>query len=362
VLPYDKILKMKPYHPPKLPVRLDPSKFYLELANASLELGNLNGLCQNLPNPSLLIAPLLTKEATISSKIEGTISTVSDVLKFEATGIPKYDDTIEVSNYKKAMMIAIDSLKNRKLDLSFIKTLHQILLENTRGHNTRGKFREKQVWIGVKGAKIEEADYIPPEPFLIEEYMENLEDYILSDNNEHPLFKVAMIHYQFEAIHPFEDGNGRIGRLLIPLYLYWKKILNLPILYISGYFDKKRDEYIAKLNYVDKTQEYEEWIKFFLISIINQSKQTQELIYKILELKSKIEEKIKVIKSPYKQEVLNLIFSKPIFQRTDLNLEKMTAIRLLKRLVFLNILEELKIKKVKGRIYVFKDLVKILSY
>jgi len=353
---------MKPYHPPKLPVKLDPSKFYLELAKASLELGNLNGLCQNLPNPSLLIAPLLTKEATISSKIEGTRSTVSDVLKFEATGIPKYDDTIEVSNYKKAMMMAIDGLKNRKLDLSFIKTLHQILLENTRGHNTRGKFREKQVWIGPKGAKIEGATYIPPEPFLVQEYMENLEDYILSEDYEDPLVKIAIIHYQFEAIHPFEDGNGRIGRLLIPLYLYWKKILSLPILYISGYFEKNRDEYIDKLNYVDRTQEYEEWIRFFLVSIINQSKQTRELIYKILELKNKIEEKIKVIKSPYKQEVLSLIFSKPIFQRADLKINKRTAIRLIKEFISLKILEELKIEKIKGRVYVFKDLVKILSY
>ena len=353
---------MKPYHPPKLPVKLDPSKFYLELAKASLELGNLNGLCQNLSNPFLLIAPLLTKEATISSKIEGTRSTVSDVLKFEATGIPKYDDTIEVSNYKKAMMMAIDGLKNRKLDLSFIKTLHQILLENARGHNTRGKFREKQVWIGTKGAKIEEATYIPPEPFLVQEYMENLEDYILSENYEHPLVKIAVIHYQFEAIHPFEDGNGRIGRLLIPLYLYWKKILSLPILYISGYFEKNRDEYIDKLNYVDRTQEYEEWIRFFLVSIINQSKQTQELIYKILELKNKIEEKIKVIKSPYKQEVLSSIFSKPIFQRADLKINKRTAIRLIKEFVSFNILEELKIPKIKGKVYVFKDLLKILSY
>jgi Fic family protein len=353
---------MKPYHPPKLPVKLDPSKFYLELANASLELGNLNGLCQNLPNPKILIAPLLIKEATVSSKIEGTMSTVSDVLKFEATGIPKYDDTIEVSNYKKAMMMAIEGLKNRKLDLSFIKTLHQILLENTRGHNARGKFREKQVWIGAKGAKIEEATYIPPEPFLVQEYMENLEDYILSENYENPLVKIAVIHYQFEAIHPFEDGNGRIGRLLIPLYLYWKKILSLPILYISGYFEKNRDEYIDKLNYVDRTQEYEGWIRFFLVSIINQSKQTQELIYKILELKNKIEEKIKVIKSPYKQEVLSSIFSKPIFQRADLKINKRTAIRLIKEFVSFNILEELKIQKIKGKVYVFKDLVKILSY
>jgi Fic family protein len=353
---------MKPYHPPKLPVKLDPGKFYLELANASLELGNLNGLCQNLPNPSLLIAPLLTKEATVSSKIEGTRSTVSDVLKFEATGIPKYDDTIEVSNYKKAMMMAIDGLKNRKLDLNFIKTLHQILLENTRGHNTRGKFREKQVWIGAKGAKIEEATYIPPEPFLVQEYMENLEDYILSENYEHPLVKIAIIHYQFEAVHPFEDGNGRIGRLLIPLYLYWKKILNLPILYISGYFEKNRNEYIDKLNYIDRTQKYEEWIKFFLFSIINQSKQTQELIYKILDLKKEIEEKMEKIKSPYKQKIINLILAKPIFKSSDLKLPRNTSNRLLKELDSLDIVKSMKLKNVRGKVYVFKELVKVLSY
>jgi len=353
---------MKPYYPPKLPVKLEPSKFYLELADASLELGNLNGLCQNLPNPSILIAPLLSKEATVSSKIEGTRSTVSDVLKFEATGIPKYDDTIEVSNYKRAMLMAIEALKERKLDLSFIKTLHQILLEGTRGQEKRGKFREIQVWIGVKVAKIEEATYIPPEPFLVQEYMENLENYILSENQEHPLVKIAVIHYQFEAIHPFEDGNGRIGRLLIPLYLYWKKILNLPILYISGYFERYRDEYIDKLNYVDKTQNYEEWIKFFLISIRNQSEQTQNLIYEILKLKENVEEKIKKIKSPYKQEVINLMFSKPFFRRNDLKLEKMTSIRLLKKLVSFGILEELDIKGIKGKVYVFNELVKILSY
>jgi Fic family protein len=133
-------------------------------------------------------------------------------------------------------------------------------------------------------------------------------------------------------------------------------------LYISGYFEKNRDEYIDKLNYVDKTQEYEEWIKFFLASVANQAKQTQILIYKILELKESIEGKIKGIKSLYKQEVVNLMFSKPIFQRADLKLEKMTSIRLLKKFVSLDILKELKIKGVKGRVYIFNELVKILSY
>lgn len=353
---------IKPYHPPKLPVKLDPAKFYLELANASLELGNLNGLHKNLPDPQILIAPLLTKEATISSKIEGTRSTVSDVLKFEATGIPKYADTKEVLNYKKAMVMSIEGLRNRNLDLSFIKTLHQILLENTRGHQTRGKFRGKQVWIGKKGATIEEATYIPPEPFLVIDYMENLEKYILSDNQEHPLIKAGIIHYQFEAIHPFEDGNGRIGRLLIPLYLYWKNILSLPVLYISGYFERNREDYINKLNYVDKTQSYEDWIKFFLLSLIHQAKETQKLIHQILELKEETEEELKKMKSPYLYRMINLMFSKPIFRASDLKLPRNTANRLLKKMLSFGVLEMVKIEKIKGRIYIFEKLVRILSY
>jgi Fic family protein len=353
---------MKPYHPPKLPVKLNPAKFYLELANASLELGNLNGLHKNLPNPQILIAPLITKEATISSKIEGTRSTVSDVFKFEVTGIPKYDDTAEIFNYKRAMLMAIEGLKDRKPDLSFIKTLHQILLENTRGHQARGKFREEQVWVAKRGEGIEKASYIPPEHFLVKDYMENLEEYILNENHEHPLIKAGIIHYQFEAIHPFKDGNGRIGRLLIPLYLYWKNILSLPVLYISGYFERNRDEYIDKLNYVDKTQKYEDWLKFFLTSLTQQAKETQKLIYQVLNLKKDTEERLKKVKSPYVYKLINLIFSKPIFRASDLNLPRNTANRLLQKTHALGLLERVKIKKIKGRVYIFEKLVRILSY
>lgn len=353
---------MVKYHrPQKLPIKLNPEKFYSELTESALELGNLNGLQKNLPNPEILIAPLLVKEATVSSKIEGTQSTVADVLEYEATGIPKYPDTREVLNYKKAMLMAIEELKNHPLNLHFIKTLHQILLEGTRGEKGRGEFRKEIVWIGDKNTPIEKASYIPPEPFLVEEYMENLEKYIL-ENNEHPLIKAGIIHYQFEAIHPFKDGNGRIGRLLIPLYLYWKKVLFQPILYISGYFEKNRKEYIAKLNEVDKTQEYERWLKFFFVSVKNQAKETQRLIYEILELKKKIEKISEKIKSPYVYRVISTMFSKPIFKSKDVKIEEPTARRLLRKFVKIGILKTRQIKGIKGKVYVFGDLIKLLSF
>jgi len=350
------------HHPKKLPPSLNPQKFYLELTEAALELGNLNGLQKNLPDPKILIAPLLIKEATVSSKIEGTQSTVSDVLEYEATGKPRHKDTIEVSNYKKAMLMAIEELKKRPLDVSFIKTLHQFLLEKSRGEEVKGKFRNDRVWIGIEKAPIEKASYIPPEHFLIEEYMENLEQYILSKDNEHPLVKIGIIHYQFEAIHPFFDGNGRLGRLLIPLYLYWKEVLFQPILYISGYFEKYRSEYLNKLNGVDKTGEYENWLKFFLASVRNQAKETQDLINQILNLKGKVEIKVERIKSPYLEKIINTIFSKPILKSTDVKIESPTSRRLLRKFTELGILKSLKIKGVKGKVYIFEDLVNLLSY
>jgi Fic family protein len=339
--------------------------FSNELASASFELGKLDGLQRNLPNPQILISPLLVKEATISSRIEGTVSTVSDVLEYEATGEPRHPDTIEVSNYKRAMLMAMGSLKERNLSLSFIKALHQTLLEKTRGHSARGKFRKEQVWVGNEGDPIEKATYIPPEHFMVQDFMENLERYILG-NSEHPLVKVGIIHYQFEAIYPFKDGNGRMGRLLIPLYLYWKKLLYQPILYISGYFEKNRGRYIDELSKADRTVKLEDWLKFFLASVKKQSEETQKLISKIDNLKKEIEETAENIKSPYIYKVVNYLFTKPIFRTSDmgvnLRIHERTARRLLAKLVKLKLLSLLKAKDRKENIYIFTRLISLLSY
>ncbi|MBS4014943.1 MAG: Fic family protein [Candidatus Latescibacteria bacterium] len=352
--------------PQKLPVKVDKAIFAEELGNAALELGRLDGLHRNLPNPDILIAPLLsTTEAAVSSKIEGTISTVANVLRFEATGEPTNNDTREVSNYKRAMQHAVDGLKQRPLNISFIKTLHQILLENTRGHEERGDFRKKQVWIGKEGTPIEEATYIPPDSILVAEYMDNLEQFILT-NNLHPLIKIGIIHYHFEAIHPFPDGNGRIGRLIIPLYLYWKKLITKPIFYISGYFDKNRDEYMSHLHSVDLTNKYEDWLKFFLISVQVQAKETQDIINNIYKLKKEIDKLTEKIKSPYAYKVVNFIFSNPFFISADaikkLEIEPRTSRRLFLSFEEINIIKEIRSFKKKGKAYVFPKLMRLISY
>jgi Fic family protein len=352
--------------PQKLPVLVDMAVFTEELANAALELGRLDGLHRNLPNPDILIAPLLsTTEATVSSKIEGTISTVANVLRFEATGETTDNDTREVSNYKRAMQYAIEGLKDRPINSSFIKALHQILLEDARGEKGRGDFRKEQVWIGIKTRPIEEARYIPPESILIAEYMENLEQYILT-NDLHPLIKIGIIHYYFEAIHPFPDGNGRIGRLIIPLYLYWKKLITLPIFYMSGYFDKNRDEYISHLHTVDITNKYEDWLKFFLLSVQVQAKETQSIINKIAQLKTEIDKLAEKIKSPYTYKIVNLIFSNPFFISADaikiLEIEPRTCRRLFLSFEKLNIIREIKAFRKKGKAYIFPKLMKLISY
>ena len=356
---------LKPAIPQKLPIELNFSKFAKELADASFELGKLDGLERNLPNSSLLISPLITKEATVSSRIEGTRSTVSDVFLYEATKEGKFDDTIEVFNYRQAMIWAINALKTRKLNLSFIKELHSILLKRARGEKYRGKFRERQVFIGKKGAKIEDATYIPPEPMLIPEYMENLERYILS-NGQNKLIKAAVIHYQFEAIHPFQDGNGRIGRLLIPLYLYNNGLLFKPILFLSGYFDKNRDEYIRHLHLVDVEKKYEEWVKFFLVSVKNQAKETQKLIDQINNLVNEVKIKTESIKSPYISRTIDFIFSTPIFSNSELSryikANRTTSTRLTKKFKDLKILDSFIPPKRKRELYVFKSLIKLLSY
>ena len=355
---------IKPFHPPKLPVKITLESFINILAEASFELGQLNGLQKDLPNPTLLISPLTAKEATVSSKIEGTRSTVSDLFIYEAIEKSEYSETIEVVNYRKAMIFAMEALKNRKLNNSFIKELHSILLEGARGHRRRGEWRKGQVFIGEKGATIDKATYVPPEALFIPEYMENLEKYIL-ENDEHPLIKIAIIHYQFEAIHPFADGNGRIGRLLIPLYLYWKGLLFQPILYLSGYFDKHRNQYIDTLHLVDQTQKYEVWIEFFLKAVKEQAKNTQSLIEKIKSLYKDTHQKLEKLKSPYISRIVDFIFRQPVFEPPSLkefiNSSRATALRIIEKMQQLKLVVSFIPSGRKRKIFIFKELIDLLQ-
>jgi Fic family protein len=345
---------------------LDLNKFGENLSRADYALGVLEGSQRHLRNSSLLISPLTAKEAAVSSRIEGTQSSVSDVFLYEAGGKPKYSDTVEVINYRKAMNFAIGELeRGRAISSSLIKTLHQILLDGARHKGTPGKFRDGQVWIGEKfGDPIEKAIYVPPEPIFVDEYIDNLISY-LQNSNERPLVKAAMAHYQFEAVHPFEDGNGRIGRLLIPLILYEKRKISSPILYISGYLEKYREDYLEALHMVDKGGTYEDWLNFFFSCTIKQIEDTQKMIESIYGLYDDVKNKFKINKSPYILPFIDFIFESPIFSIPKI-MERLecsswlTAKNLIKIFQKEKLIVELS-KDGKAKLYGFLPLLKILS-
>ena len=190
------------------------------MSRADIALGTLSGLGETLPNPHLLIYPFIRREAVISLRIEGTQSSLSDLLLFEATQVEKRGDVREVQNYVRAMEYGLKRLNELPLSLRFIRELHGILMEGVRGqHATPGEFRQSQNWIGSPGVVLDEATYVPPPVPEMQECLNQLEKFLHADTRLPPLIEAALVHYQFEAIHPFLDGNGRIGRLLVTLLL-----------------------------------------------------------------------------------------------------------------------------------------------
>lgn len=355
--------------PKYLPVNLDYGVFAKELAAAQYSIGLLQGSQGKLRNAMHLIGPLVAKEAAVSSKIEGTQSTSSDVYIYDAGGKAAYSDTPVVSNYRSAMIDAIYGLKQgNKLTAHIIKALHGTLLKGVRHKGKIGAFREGPVWIAeYDGEPIEKALYIPPEHFHINSYIDNLLEYVETNIDDMNLVKAGVIHYQFEAVHPFEDGNGRIGRLLIPLILYYKGDLSLPIVYSSGYFEARPIEYRAALRNVDKTGEYESWLKFFFNAITEQAKETLALIEKIQTLHSEMKEKYELSKSPYMSRFLDYLFETPIFtipmMQKKLSLGvRLTAVRLVGQLLEDKVLNEIPGQKGPGgsKLYAFRKLLEII--
>lgn len=295
-------------------LNLDYNKFAEELSTAEYALGLLEGSQKKLQNSDLLISPLTAKEATTSSRIEGTQSDVADVFMYEAGGETRHADTREVVNYRRAMKVAMQEVaKGREVSSHLAETLHGILLKDVRHKGLLGKFRQGQVWIAEReGDPIEKAIYIPPTALHVQSLMENLFDFI-NHGKENALIKAGVAHYQFEATHPFDDGNGRIGRLLIPLVLHKQQRLSSPILYLSGYFDEHRDEYIEKLHAVDEGGNLEVWLKFYLTSVAEQLNKTQEMIERIYALYDQMRRENAGIKSPFIIPCIDMIFASPIF-------------------------------------------------
>ena len=313
---------MKPYIPERLPLQsLDWVRFITLIGQANAELARYDGILQGIINPAVLLSPLTTKEAVISSKIEGTQASLEEVLQYEASPdikAEKYNDIQEIINYREAMRFAIEWLKERQITLGLVKQIHGGLLDSVRGRDkARGNFRSGQNYIGKPGTPIEHATYIPPDPFLLKDYLDNFEKYVHYEEKDR-LVQLAIIHAQFEIIHPFMDGNGRLGRMLIPLFLYEKKVLHSPMFYISEYLEAHRDEYYDRLLAVSSEKKWDDWIEFFLKAILAQAKTNSVRAKKILELYDIKKERIaKATHSQYVIKILDALFKRPIFSSTD---------------------------------------------
>lgn len=269
--------------PPDPPVTLDDEGAAL-LIEANRKVALLDGLSSRIPNMDLFVAMYIRKEALVSSQIEGTQCTLDDVLdpNIEAN---VNSDVSDVINYIKATEYAIDRLNTLPLCNRLIKEIHAVLLSGVRGgEKTPGEFRYSQNWIGGQGSTLKNARYIPPNPHDMIEAMSDLEKYLNAEDTLDPLIRAALIHYQFETIHPFLDGNGRIGRLLITLFLMHTKILTTPALYISCYLKSNRIEYYDRMTEVRKSGNYEQWITFFLRAIAETAADAVETIDRLTAL------------------------------------------------------------------------------
>lgn len=296
------------------------------LSEADRAVGKLAGLSRDLPNPHLLIIPFMHSEAVLSSRIEGTQATISDVYKYETGQLSLFkddkdiSDVKEVHNYVLALDCGLKRLKELPLSLRLLRELHKILLEGVRGGESRpGEFRQVQNWIGPEGCSLEEALYVPPSVDEMNEALASLEKYLNQKDNLPPLIRVGLVHYQFEAIHPFIDGNGRIGRLLIILLLCAWDILPQPLLYLSSYFESNRQAYYNLLLEVSERGAWEEWLNFFLTAVKIQADDAILRINKMMELKEDYKAKMQSKRgSSGLFKAVDFLFEKPVFSANQL--------------------------------------------
>ena len=334
---------------------------------AYLLLGRLDGMATTLPDIDLFVSMYVQKEAVISSQIEGTQASLIDVLQKDRKN-EKIKDTEEIVNYIKATNYAFKRLEELPLCMRLIKDTHSILLSGVRGdEKSPGEFRKSQNWIGYAGCTLNTASFIPPAPGEMEKSLNDLEKYIHEDNFIPNLIKIALIHYQFETIHPFLDGNGRMGRLLIVLFLKERGLIEYPVLYLSYFFKKNRNRYYELLNNVRVKGEFEEWIKFFIEGICEISEDAISSIQKIIELKKADIEKIRNIPKGNISNLLlvyDYLLKHPFLETEDIrrlsDLSKPTVNKLLETLTELEILELVEEKK-RYKQYVYRKYVDILS-
>ena len=357
-----KTFKPKPL-PPIPPVSYDSEMIEL-LSRADRMLGRLDGVTETLPDPELFVAMYVQKEAVLSSQIEGTQASLVDVFDGDQSRV-KREDIGDIVNYVGAMNYGLERLKEFPLSLRLLREIHQVLLSSGRGSKrSPGEFRTTQNWIGAPGCTLREATFVPPNVPDMNEAMGDLELYLHSEDGLPPLIKIALVHAQFETIHPFLDGNGRMGRLLITFWLCQQKILSQPLLYISYYFKRNRQDYYDRLMVVRKTGDWEQWIKFFLKGIAETSEEAISTAKEILALKKVCEDMIVRSNNNYRQ-LLDLLFRVPVIDKQEvaerLNVSQPTANRIVEQFCELGILVDQKPDSKRYKRYAFTKYLAILS-
>ena len=351
--------------PPNPPIVLD-NELVSKLIDANKKLAMLDGLSSHIPNVDLFVSMYVRKEALLSSQIEGTQCTLDDILNpllEKNTNL----NVLDVVNYIKATEFALSRLQTLPLCNRLIKETHAVLMEGVRGQEKNpGEFRYSQNWIGGQGSTIRNARYIPPNPEDMQIAMSDLEKYMNSDDSLDPLIQIALIHYQFETIHPFLDGNGRIGRLLITLFMMEKKILSRPSLYISYFLKMNRIEYYDRMTQVRKTGDYEQWIIFFLEALADSASDAIQTIDKFTVLHDNNIAKFNNLSERQRSSVLKVfdyIENNPIIdiQKTAsaLNLAYNTVSKIVMLLIEKGILKESD-KIGKAKIYSYYEYLNIL--
>lgn len=366
------IMNQKAFVPDVLPPNLDLTPVQQILSDADQKLGELRGIGRYLPNPYLLIHPLQRREAIASSNIEGTYTSLPELLMFEsgAEDQPRAIDTLEVMNYVTALQRGIDMLDDVPISNRLICSLHSILLsglpKSRAGYLMPGQYRQDQNLIG-KSKDISRSRFNPPPPPIHLECMANLEKFINKEDmfNIPPLVFIALVHYQFETIHPFPDGNGRVGRLLIPLILRTKGIMHQPFLYMSQYFEDNRDEYVNLLLKVSQEGDWIAWIRFFLDGVIASCEKTIDTIRKVRELQDSYKERCQQARSSaLLLQIVDSLFERiaitiPIVQRMT-GTSYTAASNNVNKLVEYGILKELSFQR-RPKFYFATELMEIFE-
>lgn len=338
-------------------------------ANAAL--ARYDGTLAALPNAAVLLSPLMTQEAVLSSRIEGTQATMTEVMEYEAGIQPEAPDDIrtadihEVLNYRKAMGHAVESLKALPLCQRIIKEAHAILMQGVRGQGKApGGYRKIPNWIGPPGTPIEKATYVPIAANKLPSAMAGWERFVHEDAPD-KLVQLALLHAEFEALHPFLDGNGRLGRMFVPLFLFSAGLLRAPMFYISAYFEARRDVYYERLLSVSRDADWTGWCVFFLEALTEQAGENQDKASKILNLYNSERDRVTdLTRSHYAIKAIEFLFARPIFQTSSFVLEagipEHTAKKMIKTLRDSGMFSVL--KAAKGRqasVLAFRELLNI---